>query len=151
MAKSKESWNKKEAEKKRAKKKKDKEQKKIERRANAKESGGLDDMIAYVDENGQIVSEPPDPKNKRQIKEEDIQISTPKQAPPDPADLIRHGTVSYLNESKGFGFVIDKQTQERIFVFLGNLSESIQENDKVVFEVERGKKGLSAVNLKKER
>lgn len=59
MGRSQESWNKKEAEKKKKKKKKDKEQKKLERKINP-DGKSFDDMIAYVDEFGQITSEPPE-------------------------------------------------------------------------------------------
>ena len=59
MAKSQVSWNKKETEKKKQKKKKDKETKKQERKTNSGENKGFDDMIAYVDEFGQITSTPP--------------------------------------------------------------------------------------------
>ena len=58
MSKSQETWNKKEAEKKRAKKKQDKEQKKEERKANAGNSSSFEDMLAYVDEYGNITSTP---------------------------------------------------------------------------------------------
>lgn len=148
MAKSQETWNKKEAEKNRQKKKKDKEQKKMERRASAKGGSSLDDMIAYVDENGRITSTPPDPKNKKVIKEEDIIISVPKKARVEPADLIRKGTVSFFNESKGYGFIKDHETQESIFVHANGLVDQIKENSKVSFEVEMGKKGPNAVNVK---
>jgi len=63
MAKSQESWNKKEKEKLKLKKRKDKEERKEERKA-SNEGKSFDDMIAYVDENGQIVSSPPDPSKK---------------------------------------------------------------------------------------
>ena len=148
MAKSQETWNKKEAEKNRAKKKKDKEQKKMERRASAKGSSSLDDMIAYVDENGRITSTPPDPKNKKVIKEEDIVISVPKKAEVEQASLIRKGTVSFFNDSKGYGFIKDHETQESIFVHANGLVDKITENSKVTFEVEMGKKGPNAVNVK---
>ncbi|HSY62922.1 MAG TPA: hypothetical protein VK796_13650, partial [Cytophaga sp.] len=68
MSKSQETWNKKEAEKKRAKKKQDKEQKKEERKANAGNSSSFEDMLAYVDEYGNITSTPPDPLKKIVIK-----------------------------------------------------------------------------------
>jgi hypothetical protein len=61
MAKSSETFNKKENEKKRLKKKKDKEQKKEDRKSNVGKTKSFDDMIAYVDENGNITSTPPDP------------------------------------------------------------------------------------------
>ena len=66
MAKSQETFSKKEAEKKKAQKKKEKEQRKEERKANAK-SGSLEDMMAYVDEYGNITSTPPDPLKKKSI------------------------------------------------------------------------------------
>jgi cold shock CspA family protein len=148
MAKSQETWNKKEAEKNRQKKKKDKEQKKMERRSSPKGGSSLDDMIAYVDENGRITSTPPDPKNKKVIKEEDIVISVPKKAHVDPASSIRKGTVSFFNESKGYGFIKDHETQDSIFVHANGLVDQIKENSKVSYEVEMGKKGPNAVNVK---
>ncbi|MFA6128690.1 MAG: hypothetical protein WC699_15430 [Bacteroidales bacterium] len=60
MVKSQVSWNKKETEKKKQKKKKDKVAKKLERKSNSEETKGFDDMIAYVDEFGQITSTPPE-------------------------------------------------------------------------------------------
>ena len=83
MAKSHETWNKKEAEKKKQKKRKDKEAKKEERKANAKEGKtSLDEMMAYVDEYGNISSTPPDPTKKIVIKEEDIEIGIPRNEMP---------------------------------------------------------------------
>jgi hypothetical protein len=67
MAKSQETWNKKEKEKKKAKKKEEKAQKKEERRANAG-TASFDDMIAYVDEYGNISSTPPDPTKRKKIE-----------------------------------------------------------------------------------
>ncbi|HVK98044.1 MAG TPA: cold shock domain-containing protein, partial [Flavisolibacter sp.] len=77
------------------------------------------------------------------------QISVPKYEEGEAGDVIREGTVSFFNESKGFGFINDKQSGERIFVHINNLTERINENDKVTFEVENGARGLSAVNVKK--
>ena len=68
MAKSQETFNKKEKEKKRLQKRKEKEQRKEDRKANAKEGGSWEDMMAYVDENGNISAAPPDPTKKRNIK-----------------------------------------------------------------------------------
>jgi len=148
MSKSQETWNKKETEKKRQKKKKDKEQKKQDRRANVKEGGSFDDMIAYVDENGQISSTPPDPTKKIKINEEDIVISIPKQENIKQEDSVRKGTVSFFNDSKGYGFIKDMENQNSIFVHLNGLVDSIRENDKVTFEIEMGQKGPNAVNVK---
>lgn len=106
-------------------------------------------MLAYVDENGNITSTPPDPTKKQaQVKQEDIQIGVPKKEALDPTDLIRTGIVSFFNESKGYGFIKDRETQESIFVHLNGLVDKIKENDKVTFEVEKGPKGLNAYNVK---
>jgi cold shock CspA family protein len=148
MSKSQETWNKKEAEKKRAKKKQDKEQKKEDRKANAGGSASFEDMIAYVDEYGNITSTPPDPLKKIVIKEEDIQIAIPKLADMAPVDTVRKGIVTFFNDSKGYGFIKDTDTQESIFVHINGLVDSIKENNKVSFEVEMGPKGPNAVNVK---
>src|SRR6187402_388373 len=116
MAKSKETWSKKEREKKKQKNKKDKEEKKQERKENAKDGKSFDDMIAYIDENGNLSSTPPDPKKKIKVNVEDIEIGVPKQKDVDPADLVRTGIVSFFNDAKGYGFIKDLQTQESIFV-----------------------------------
>ena len=57
------------------------------------------------------------------------------------------GTVKFFNESKGFGFITQEDGKE-IFVHVSGLKQDIRQNDKVVFEVEEGKKGLSAVNVR---
>lgn len=142
-----ETWNKKEREKKKQQQKKEKAEKKQERKDNAK-STSLEDMLAYVDENGNISSTPPDPKKMRKVKQEDIEIGVPKQEDVDPADLIRTGIVTFFNHSKGYGFIKDKETQESVFVHINSLTESIEENNKVTFEVEMGPKGANAVRVK---
>ncbi|MDX9770675.1 MAG: cold shock domain-containing protein [Tenuifilaceae bacterium] len=149
MGRSQESFNKRENEKKRLKKKKDKLQKKEERKASTDKSKDFDDMIAYVDEFGNITDTPPDPKAKEKVKKEDIEIAVPRQAPPNPEDLIRKGKVAFFNSSKGYGFIRDKDTQESIFVHVNGLTEEIQEGDNVTFETEKGPKGLNAINVKR--
>ena len=58
------------------------------------------------------------------------------------------GTVKFFNDSKGFGFITPSDASPDIFVHQsGLISNRIKENDKVKFEVERGKKGLNAVNV----
>lgn len=147
MAKSQETFSKKEAEKKKIQKRKEKEQRKQERKANAK-SGSLEDMMAYVDEYGNITSTPPDPLKKKAIKAEDIVLGARNNVKANPADAFRKGKVTFFNESKGYGFIRDLQSQESVFVHVNSLTEQIKENDKVSFEVEQGPKGLSAVRVK---
>ncbi|MEI6456154.1 MAG: cold shock domain-containing protein [bacterium] len=148
MARARETFNKKDLEKKRLKKKKDKEQKKEERKANSDKGKKLEDMFAYVDENGNLVSTPPDPRKKHVIKLDDIRINTAKKEDIDPINFIRKGTVTFFNDAKGFGFIKDHETQESVFVHVNNLEVRIQEGDKVTFETEKGPKGLNAVRVK---
>jgi cold shock CspA family protein len=149
MGKSQETFNKKENEKKRLQKKKDKAEKKAERQANSKKGKSLEEMLAYVDENGNISATPPDPRNRKTIKAEDIRIGVQKQEDIDPAEITRKGTVTFFNESKGYGFIKDQHTQESIFVHINELTTPLKENDKVTFEVRMGHKGLNAVAVKK--
>jgi CspA family cold shock protein len=60
---------------------------------------------------------------------------------------MKNGTVKFFNTSKGFGFIQDENGKD-IFVHATGLKEEIRENDKVVFDVEEGKKGLNAVNVR---
>ncbi len=149
MARSTETFNKKEKEKKRLKKQKEKKERAEERKENVVKGKSLDEMMAYVDENGNITSTPPDPTKKKKILTEDIQIATPKQEAVQPGDLIRKGKVTFFNESKGYGFIKDSESQESIFVHINELTEAVTENDIVTFEVEAGQKGMTAVRVKK--
>ena len=60
---------------------------------------------------------------------------------------MKNGTVKFFNEAKGFGFIKEEGGQD-IFVHATGLQEDIRENDNVVFEIQEGKKGLNAVNVK---
>lgn len=149
MGRSQETWNKKETEKKKQKKRKEKEERKEERKANAGENTSLEDMMAYVDEYGNITSTPPDPtKVKKIISADDIVIGVPKHDPSAPVDVIRKGIVTFFNESKGYGFIKDSGNQESIFVHANGLVDQIKENNKVTFEIEMGPKGPNAVSVK---
>ncbi len=142
-----ETWNKKEREKKKQQAKKDKEERKQERKDSGK-GKSLDDMLAYVDENGNISATPPDLGRVKKVKLEDIEIGVPKQQDVDPADLIRTGIVTFFNDQKGYGFIKDLETQESVFVHINSLKEEVKENNRVEYEVEMGPKGANAVNVK---
>ena len=149
MAKSSETYNKKEKEKKRLKKQQDKKERAEERKANVTKGKSLEDMMAYVDADGNITSTPPDPTKKRhQIAAEDIQLGVPKQQDV-PEETARRGTITMFNESKGFGFIRDAVSQESIFVHISAMLEQLRENDKVTFETSQGPKGLTATKVKK--
>ncbi len=141
-----ETWNKKEREKKKRQNKKEKAEKRQERKES--KSADFESMIAYIDENGNLSSTPPDPKKKFTVKAEDIEIGIPKQEEPNPEDLIRTGVVTFFNNDKGYGFIKDKETHESVFVHVNSLSEPIKENNIVSYETEMGPKGINAVNVK---
>jgi cold shock CspA family protein len=141
-----ETWNKKEREKKKKQNKKEKAEKKQERRENSKLNP--ESEYAYLDENGNLSSKPPDPRKKIIVNVEDIEIGVPKQEPVNPEDLIHTGIVTFFNNDKGYGFIKDQVTHESVFVHANSLSQPIKENNKVSFEIEMGPKGANAVNVK---
>ncbi len=147
MGRSQESFNKKDVRNKKEKKRKEKEKKRLARKEKEK-SSSLDDMIAYVDANGNITDTPPDPDEKEEVKLEDIEIGVPKRDAKDDLDPIRKGVVSFFNDSKGYGFIKDSETKESVFVHVNNVLEQIIEGNAVTFEVEMGPKGPSAIQVK---
>tara|TARA_X000001036_G_C20480748_1_gene725554 strand:- start:343 stop:795 length:453 start_codon:yes stop_codon:yes gene_type:complete len=149
LARSQETFNKKEKEKKRLKKKQEKQLRKEERKANNNKGAGLESMLAYVDENGQITDTPPDKtKKKVEIKAENIELGVPKKEVIE-EDVIRKGKVAFFDTSKGYGFIRDLANEEKYFVHISGTLDEIGENDSVTFELEKGAKGLNAVRVKK--
>lgn len=146
MGRGKESFGKKEVRKKQIKKRKDKENRRLEKKVEGKK-GSLDDMIAWVDENGVITSTPPDLTQKKEIKAENIEIGIPK-AEFRINNKIRTGRLKNFDESKGFGFIIDSETKDSIFVHANDCSEILKIGCRVEFETEKGLKGLKAINVK---
>ncbi|MEO2061537.1 MAG: cold shock domain-containing protein [Christiangramia sp.] len=151
MARSGQTQNKREKEKKKLKKKKEKEARRLERKENSNKGGSFEDMIAYVDANGNLTDTPPDSSQKVEVQAEDIEISVPKKEDREEEEVIldTEGKVSFFDHSKGFGFIIGKTTGEKYFVHVSGLEEEIMENDKVSFELEQGMRGLNAVRVKK--
>jgi CspA family cold shock protein len=62
---------------------------------------------------------------------------------------MENGTVKFFNETKGFGFIKSDESNDEFFVHVSGLVHKIRENDNVTFELQEGKKGLNAVNVKK--
>jgi len=61
---------------------------------------------------------------------------------------MKTGTVKFFNETKGFGFIIEDESNTEYFVHVTGLIDEVREGDKVEFELTEGKKGLNAVNVK---
>lgn len=146
MGKSQETFNKKAVRNKKEKKRKDKEEKRARKKSEGKST--FDDMIAYVDEFGMLSSEPPDPDKRTEVDAGSIDLSMTRNEDNEDNDGRRTGVISFFNIAKGFGFVTDKETGERIFVHSTGLLEPVNENDVVVFDTTKGPRGLSAINVK---
>jgi cold shock CspA family protein len=146
MGRSQETFNKKEVRNKKEKKRKEKAAKRLARKDGEKKSS-LDDMIAYVDENGMLTSAPPEPgKKKEEVKLEDIEVSVPRGSAIE-EDPIKKGLVSFFNDSKGFGFIKNMDTKQDVFVHINNVIGEIKEGNLVTYEVEMGQRGPTAVNV----
>lgn len=61
---------------------------------------------------------------------------------------MEKGTVKFFNESKGFGFIVDESSKKEYFVHVSGIIDEINEGDSVEFELQEGRKGLNAVNVK---
>ncbi len=146
MARGKESFNKRDKEKQRQKEKQEKKDKMEERRANQGKGKSLEDMMAYVDENGNITSVPPDPDKKLVFNLEDIEVSVPKLK--EAHDPLKEGRIDYFDSSKGFGFII-QSNGNKVFFHINQATYQVQEGDQVSFTVERGPKGWNAVGVAK--
>lgn len=149
MAKSQQTYNKTEKEKKRLKKREDKRKKMAARKAESKDSNKKGIEFAYVDHNGNLTDTPPDPSLKVEVDLEDIEINVSRTSDEDREafDPVRKGTVSFFDPSKGFGFIIDAEDQEKYFTHVSGMIDEIEEYDKVTFELEKGLKGLNAVKV----
>jgi cold shock CspA family protein len=142
-------FEKREKEKRRLQQQEEKRRRKQERKANASD-GGLDSMMAYVDENGRITSTPPDPNKKKvPIDASEIEVGIPRRTEEEEAAKYRVGRVDFFDDTKGFGFIKEEGSQERFFVHRTGLLDELAEGDKVSFELERGQKGMNAVRVKK--
>jgi len=147
MGRSQETSNKKEVKNKKDKKRKDKAKKKLIKKESGKK-GTFEDMIAYVDEYGQIVDTPPDPSRKIEVDADGIELGATRNEPALKNDFIRKGVVTFFNDSKGFGFIRDMKNNQSVFVHANNLEEPIKENNIVSFEIGKGPKGSTALKVK---
>ncbi len=147
MGRSRESFSKKEVRTKKEKKRKEKERKRAKKKSEGKKAS-FDDMIAYVDEFGVITSTPPDPDKKTEVDPESIELTININSPENVADFEKKGVITFFNNSKGYGFIRDMESGQRIFVHVSSLLEPVNENDVVIFEITKGFKGPSAMKVR---
>ena len=146
-----ETFSKRERRKKKIERRREKELRRDERRNTVTKGKSLDEMMAYVDENGNLSETPPDPKKSYTIAAEEIVIDIPKAAPADSEELPT-GVISYFDPAKGYGFIVDEQTKERLFVHVKSLVQPDMElntGDRVSYTAMRSQRGMQAVAVMK--
>ncbi|WP_042719924.1 cold shock domain-containing protein [Flavobacterium sp. B17] len=137
------SFSKKENFKKKIQKQKEKALKREERKTSNNKGKGLDDMLMYVDANGQLTSTPPDHAEKAEINVDDIRLGA---APIEAEEIRKTGIVTFFSE-KGYGFITEDKTKENIFFHSNNCAELVKKGNKVSFEKEKSPKGFSAADI----
>ena len=117
-------------------------------RKEARDNGELvTNEFVYVDYNGNFTDTPPDPSEKKKISAKSIVIGVPKREAIKTSGFI--GKVNFFDHSKGFGFIIDPESQEKYFVHISECNDEITEGDKVEFDTIKGAKGMNAIKVKK--
>jgi cold shock CspA family protein len=143
MAKS-NSFSKREIEKNKQQKRKEKQKRREERKL--KPTDTFEDMIAYVDPYGVITDERPEPNLVDKIELEDIEISIPPKEIEEKGDPT--GIVEFYDEIKGFGFIKESYSPNKYFFHRSNAEYGIGENNMVTFRLEKGPRGMNAVEVK---
>lgn len=138
------SFSKKENFKKKVQKAKEKAQKREERKTSNNKGKGLDDMLMYVDANGQLTSTPPDHSEKIEIDLDNIQLGA---APIEAEELRKTGIITFFSE-KGYGFITEDKSKENIFFHSNNCKEPVKKGNKVSYEKEKSPKGFSATEIR---
>lgn len=138
------SFSKKENFKKKVQKAKEKAQKREERKTVNNKGKSLDDMIMYVDANGQLTSTPPDNSSVEEFDINNIQLGA---APIEAEELVKTGIITFLSE-KGYGFITEDSSKENVFFHTNNATEVLKKGNKVSYEKEKSPKGFSAIDIK---
>ncbi len=140
-----ESFAKKEKEKKRAKKRQDKEEKKEERKAQNQKGKSLEEMTAYLDDNGNLTDIPPDKQVRKKVIPDHQILSHERSNEPSEAT----GVLSLFFQDKGYGFITEDKTRANIFVHINKLLGEVNVNDAVTFKKERTVRGDQAYDVRK--
>lgn len=138
MGQSQQTFRKKEIAKKKLQKRKEKEEKKAVRDEQNDKGKPLEDMFAYVDENGNISDKPP--LKKYEFKEEDL-------IRPEVEDVYSFGKVSFYNEIGQYGFIRDNETRENVYFNFKMLGFVLNQDQKVKFKSQSSKQGLQVTEV----
>ena len=140
------SFTKRDLEKKKQEKRLAKQQKKEERKNSGTSS--FEDMIAYVDENGVITDTPFFFfVFFLEIDISTIEVSTPRKTD-EPVITEYEGRVEFFNTSKGYGFIKNLKNAEKYFFHVSGLQDEVTDGNLVTFKLERGPRGMNAVEIK---
>lgn len=145
MGRSQETLGKKEVRNKKEKKRKEKLEKREKKKTEGKSS--FNDMIAYVDEFGKIISTPQDPERKIIFDEENNNFLAPKKIHEKVKETEHKGVVIFMNEEKGFGFIRDDTSGQKLFFHVSGLLEPVKQNSNVIYEKARSPRGISATKI----
>ncbi len=137
-------FNKKQRAKKRAKRKREKQM----RREEKKNSTSKMPEFMYVDHDGNLTTQRPDPDDKPEIDLEDIDVSTPPGEKTAGSRFEKEGFVKFLNADKGYGFIADSNSQNSYFVPIEELGPAARQGSRVTFETGKGPKGPVARSVR---
>lgn len=138
MGQSQQTFRKKEIAKKKLQKRKEKEERKAQREDSNDKGKSLEEMFAYVDENGNISDKPP--VKKYEFKEEDL-------VRPEVEDVYSFGKVSFYNEAGQYGFIRDTETRENVYFNFKILGFVLHQDQKVKFKSQSSRQGLQVTEV----
>ncbi len=133
------SFGKKENNKKKAKKQQDKQLRREDRKANNNKGKSLDEMLVYIDINGNFTNVPP------HLQVQDTETDRKKENERNEEDFFT-GLVTYMNE-KGYGFITEDETKENVFFHQQQQRQPIKKNDRVSYKKETTTKGHRAIEI----
>ncbi|GAA4518334.1 cold-shock protein [Sphingobacterium thermophilum] len=136
MSQSQQTFRKKEIAKKKLQKRKEKEEKRAQRQESNDKGKSLEEMFAYVDENGNISDTPP--VKKYEFKEEDLVR---------PEEEYAYGKVSFYNEAGQYGFIRDNETRENVYFNFKILGFVLHQDQKVKFKSKSSRQGLQVTEV----
>ncbi|WKW46115.1 cold shock domain-containing protein [Myroides sp. JBRI-B21084] len=139
------SFSKKENNKKKTKRLQDKQLRREDRKANNNKGKSLEDMIVYVDVNGNFTSVPPHLQNKEEDLAKAMKKSKSQQVD---SETVFVGIVTHISD-KGYGFITEEKTGESVFFHMGQAIVEVKKHEKVSFKKELTPKGFRAIDIKK--